>query len=82
VLMVGQARNGSPSRVARALRGDGVIVEFKDDGGAWVWKTTYRIVKPGNMGPASLFLRPAPGLCTSLSENHIVARQWWERYGS
>ena len=82
VLMVGQARNGTRHQVARAVRGDGVVVEFKGDGSAWVWKTTYRIPTLGMAGAANLFLRPPPNLNSSLSGNYIVARQWWERYGN
>lgn len=82
VLYVGQAASASNDRVARAVRGDGVTVEFKALGPTWTWKTTYRTPLYGAAGAANLFLSPPPNLNNSLSDRCLVARHWWEQHGN
>lgn len=81
LLQVGRAPSDQKATIARATRGDGVIVDFKQEGAAWRWRSTYRAVVQGAAGPANLFLKPLQGVGNSLSENYVVARQWWEQHG-
>jgi hypothetical protein len=82
VLFVGRAAGGSGKPIARAVRGDGVVVEFRLRGKRGTWRTTYRHPVSGAGSMANLFLNPPPRLEPSLSDQCVVARQWWEEHGS
>jgi hypothetical protein len=90
VLYVGEAGNGSGNVVARAIRGDGLVVEFNLHQDGWDWKTTHRRPALGGGQAATLFMNPPPRLTqtrvdpwlAALSDRCLVARQWWEKHGN
>jgi hypothetical protein len=82
VLFVGQAGNGSANNIARAIRGDGLVVEFNLRGELGKWKTTYRRPVSGGGAMANLFTNPPPRLNGPLSDRCVVARLWWENHGN
>jgi hypothetical protein len=90
VLYVGEAGNGTANIVARAIRGDGLVVEFNLRRDGWEWKTTHRRPPLGPGQAASLFMNPPPPLnlrkvspwLAALSDRCLVARPWWEKHGN
>lgn len=73
---------GRKSRLARFLREDGLVVDFRVParGATGTWRTTFRSPREGV--PLAQQFSNLSGLASDrLSETCVVARPWWESHG-